>query len=235
MTNWVHPLVRAASTPITGADVPPAPRPSFENKNAEPASARDIQMAPCPVSYGPFLPPEPRDCVIPDPARTPMDLSEIINWNRLVSRGSNEPIIYSGVPLVRYSDLAQGRNGGDMNNTTHRGNEFGVLGRLDPDGRPIVPTDRLWMDQGEPQAEGTRVIVQSPFYPLPDQDVQDIAWKYPQPDLITPDGQPVYNFSYQTWEGFTDYKTSRTWVGLMISFIAITLLWRLGNKNLFKK
>lgn len=248
-SEWTHPLIRAASTPATGADVPFAPRPAMETvaKNSSGASARDIQLAPCPVPYGPFLPPEPRDVVIADPARTPMTQEEIIRWNKLVSRGSNEPVVYSGVPLVRYADLIQGRNGGDMNNTTHRGNDFAVLGQLDADGRPVIPVDKTWAGQPAPFSKGERVVVANPFYPLPDQDVQDIAWKFMHPDLTTREGQPVYNLSLNTWEGFTDGTMERVGGGMkqmmndvtgnrMFAFVAIGIivfyLWKLGKKNL---
>lgn len=249
-SEWTHPLIRAGSAPVTGADVPFAPRPAMETVglNSSGGSAREIQSAPCPVPFGPFLPPEPRDCVIADPARTPMTPPEILRWNKLVSKGSNEPVVYSGVPLVRYSDLGQGRSGGDMNNTTHRGNEFGVLGRLDADGRPVVATDMTWVGQPAPMSDGARIVVANPFYPLPDQDVQEIAWKFEHPNLMTREGQPVYNYSESTWEGFTgdmtmervqmgmkqmmgDITNERLFMGVVVAFV-IFILWKMGKKNL---
>lgn len=249
--KWTHPLIRAASTPITGADVPPAPHPASEGvkRNETGASAGDIQMTLGPMPYGPFLPPEPRDCVIQDPARTPMTTEQIVRWNKLVSRGSNEPIVYSGVPLVRYADLIDGRSGGDMNNTTHRGNDFAVLGKMDADGRPIIPTDNTWKGQNPPTYPGYRIIASSPFYPLLDQDVQDVAWKYPHPDLTTKEGQPTYNFSFTSWEGFADGEMKRNKNGardviydfmghpfmiLLLILATIIILWKMGKKNLLK-
>jgi len=253
-TQWTHPLVRAASTPVTGADVPPAPRPAFETvqKNSECASAGDLQQAPCVVPYGPFLPPEPRDSILVDPARMPMGIDEIVRWNQLVSRGSDDPVVYSGVPLVRYADLAQGRSGGDMNQTTHRGNQFAVLGRLDADGRPVVETDRNWMGQQAPEDKhAMKVVTASPFYPLPDKEIRDVAWSYPREKQFMRDGQPFYRLSWNSWEGFDGEMgrtlpgakemgcdwTGRTGVMVAVVLVSMFMLWKMGGvkKNLLGK
>lgn len=206
MTLIVSPLVRAASVPISTADVPTAPRPAW-NMKAEPASP-NLSSDTIPPGY--LIPADPRDSNIVDPVRTK----------------------YTG---KQYSVDFPNQN-------FLRGNTFAVFGR------PKIPTDTIWMNQGPPQDTGFSIERPSPFYPLPDQTIVGQAWSYPHSKQTTrPSNQPTYSFS-TAWEGFTNEDGSHEMVritnglqqlpnqwfigGVLIGMILI--YWITKKKNLFR-
>ena len=223
--NYVAPLVRAASTPITGSDMPIAPRPAREFGNEEGSSARQTQMTPKTFVAGPFLTAEPREEVIADPAREYMTSEQILRWNQLVKLGNpRSQIELSGVPLSRYAALSSGQPW-DFNADPNRGGAFATLGRLDADGRPIIRTDDTWAGHVPPNEPGMNVITASPYEPLPDQKIVDAAWRYPHAQERTPDTrQPLYRLSPFTWEGFTDMQTSTFPYRELMMIVAALLL-----------
>jgi hypothetical protein len=205
--------------------MPIAPRPAREFGNEEGSSARQTQMTPKNFVAGPFLPAEPREEVLADPARELMTSEQILRWNQLVQLGKpRSELELSGVPLSRYAALSSGQPW-DFNADPNRGGSFATLGRLDADGRPIIRTDDTWKGHVPPNEPGMNVITASPYEPLPDQKIVDAAWRFPHAkERVSDTRQPFYRFSPFTWEGFTDKNMEKaSYRELTIIIVALFL------------